>query len=990
MFTHYLKAHSQFSMKTLKLLCTLSLGLLFGSSAMAQFGFIFEPMSQSASVGADVIFLGTAFGPEPLEYQWRKNGVPLPGAVSDALYLPNVQVGDAGNYDVVVTGFSGSMTSEVAVLTIDAQFAKIQSDPLVNEGGISTGSAWGDYDGDGDLDVLVTHGGTALNSLFRNRGDGSFEAVNLPPITTDLGPSAGAMWVDYDNDNALDLFVINSANNTNCFLYHNNGAGNFTRVTVGLGADTGSILTAAWADYDSDGWLDLIAAPTGGGFMPAGGLYHNQGGILSRVELTLAGVNTAQSAAWTDFDSDGDLDMFFATAAGGGFFGGNGNEAMYINRGQGAFTRMTNGVIVTSGNSSPTTAWADYDGDGDLDVYVGNINGQVKFLFRNNGDGTFTQVFGVVAEEEGDNESAAWGDYDNDGWIDLFVANNTGFGNFLFHNDGGGVFTKVELGSVTGDRASSISGAWADIDNDGDLDLFVTNLGENNFLYRNNGNSNAWLQVKLVGFSSNRSAVGAKVRVQAMINGESRWQMREIAVRDSSGSPNSLRAEFGLGDAAIVETLRIEWPSGLVQDIPDVAPRQVLTLMEPPSIQILGAQAWEGDTGVENIMTFPVRLTAASSSLVSVDYHTVDGTALAGTHYLATNGTVYFQPGQTNQTIQVLLIGNLDDDTNRTFFVQLTNPVKMGTTITNAVGRIQDDDPLNFTLQDASVVEGTGGYTYLNFVAALIKPWHEPVTFSFSTFGSTGVLPDQDYVPTNGTLTIPAGQISVTIPAVVVSDALNEIDETIFLNVSNVVGAVPLRLQASGIILNDDPLPVLSLFPSSVLEGDSGTNDMVVAVSLSAPSGRTVSFNYGTSNSTAAAFFDYRNASGLISMPTGMTQTNFVLRILGDTLPEGTEFFWVYPTTPVNLVFATNRYVATIFDNDFRVMLPSSGAPNGSISFVSVSNRVHRVERTFSLQPPNWQPVPGAESVLGNGSAITVTDSAGAAAPVRFYRVLLP
>ena len=358
MSAHHLKAHSQFSMKTLKLLCTLSLGLLFGSSAMAQFGFIFEPMSQSASVGADVIFLGTAFGPEPLEYQWRKNGVPLPGAVSDALYLANVQVGDAGNYDVVVTGFSGSMTSEVAVLTIDAQFTKVQSDPLVNEGGISTGSAWGDYDGDGDLDVLVTHGGTTLNSLFRNKGDGSFEAVSLAPITTDLANSSGAMWVDYDNDNALDLFVMNAANNTNCFLYHNNGDGTFSRVTVGLGADTGSIQTAAWADYDLDGWLDMIAAPIGGGFNPAGGLYHNQNGILSRVELTLAGVNAAQSVTWTDFDLDGDLDMFFATAAGGGFFGGNGNEVMYINSGQGLFTRMTNGVLISSGNTSPTTSWA--------------------------------------------------------------------------------------------------------------------------------------------------------------------------------------------------------------------------------------------------------------------------------------------------------------------------------------------------------------------------------------------------------------------------------------------------------------------------------------------------------------------------------------------------------------------------------------------------------------------------------------------------------
>ncbi len=973
-------------MKTTKLLPSLSVALLFACNALAQVGFIFQPMSQSVSVGAEVLLLGTAFGPESLEYQWRKNGVPMPGENGDALYIPYIQNGDGGEYDVVVTGDFGSITSDVAVLTVDAQFTKILTDPLVNEGGSTSGSAWGDYDADGDLDVFVTHGGTAFNSLFRNRGDGTFESVTLSPLTTELAPSVGAMWMDYDNDGGLDLFVMNAANNTNAFLYRNNRDGTFTRILAGIGSDVGSIATAAWADYNGDGWLDLVAGPTGG-FFPFGGLYINENGVLNRGTLNLGGVMTAQSVSWVDFDSDGDQDMFFANGT-GGFGGGAGHEVLYVNQGGGNFTRITTGALVNSGGFSGTAAWADFDGDGRLDVYIGNNNGQVKFLYRNNGEATnFTQVLGAVAEEEGDNESAAWGDFDNDGWIDLFVANNTGFGNYLLHNQGG-VFTKIQLGSVTGDRASSFSGVWNDIDEDGDLDLFVANLGENNFLYRNNGNSNAWLKVKLVGFSSNRNAVGAKVRVQAVINGESRWQMREIAVRDSSGSPNSLRADFGLGDASTVATLRVEWPSGLVTEMHDVVPRQTLTLVEPPSIQVLAAQALEGDSGVQNIMNFDLRLTATVASTVSVDFQTIDGTAVAGAHYVPTNGTVSFLPGQTNLIVPVGIIGNLDDDTNRTFVLRLSNPVGLGITFSNGLGRIMDDDPLNITVDNSSIVEGNAGVTYLNFVVSLLKPWNEPVTFSFYTSGSTGVVPGQDYVPTNGTLTINAGQFEAPVAVQVIGDVLNELDEVVFLNLSNVVGAVAIRSQGTGTVLNDDPIPVLSLAVPSVLEGNAGTNDMVITAALSAPSGRTVSFNFGNSNGTATAFFDYRNNSGLISMASGMTTTNITFRILGDTIPEGTEYFYITLSAPVNLLFATNRVVASIVDNDFRLL--TSAAGTGDFSFVGVSNRLHRVERAWSLSTPvDWQPVPGAEALPANGSPVNVSDPAAANAPQRYYRVLL-
>jgi hypothetical protein len=180
-----------------------------------------------------------------------------------------------------------------------------------------------------------------------------------------------------------------------------------------------------------------------------------------------------------------------------------------------------------------------------------------------------------------------WGDYDNDGHLDLFVANPNGQTNALYHNNGNSTFTRIRSGSIGTDNHGSIGCAWADYDNDGFLDLFVANghtLGDRNFLYHNDGNSNAWINLKLLGGASNRSAIGAKVRVRAVIGGQSRWQMREVSGCNGFANQDSLNVEFGLGDAPVIDLLRIEWPSGIVQELRDIATRQFLTLTEPPRL----------------------------------------------------------------------------------------------------------------------------------------------------------------------------------------------------------------------------------------------------------------------------------------------------------------------------------------------------------------------------------------------------------------------
>jgi hypothetical protein len=227
-------------------------------------------------------------------------------------------------------------------------------------------------------------------------------------------------------------------------------------------------------------------------------------------------------------------------------------------------------------------ACADYDNDGWLDVVGGDWNGQ-PLLFRNLGaGGGFTDVTAALnVTQSGGFQYAAWGDYDNDGWLDLFFTGSTPNG--LFHNNRDGTFTQILDGSPVWDGGRRVAPSWIDYDNDGFLDLFIAvgdAVPEKNLLYRNNGNTNHWLKVKLDGRASNRSGIGAKVRVQATINGQTFWQMREISCENAYAGQNGLLAHFGLGDATNVTALRIEWPSGIVQELTNVAPNQFLKVVE--------------------------------------------------------------------------------------------------------------------------------------------------------------------------------------------------------------------------------------------------------------------------------------------------------------------------------------------------------------------------------------------------------------------------
>lgn len=452
-------------------------------------------------------------------------------------------------------------------------FTRINTGPGAVPNG-SSAAAWGDFNNDGWLDLFITSfGGTQYNYCYTNNRDGTFTRVLPTFFPANNINSFGCAWADYDNDGWLDLVKgIGNPFGGPTQLYRNNRNGTFSNVTaasignVGPGANN-----VVWGDYDNDGFVDLFMAV--GYNAPDNILLHNRGdGTFSRVTgnpmVTATGISGG--AAWGDYDNDGRLDLIVSRTAAACL--------LYHNEGGGTFQRITNDAFNTDTNAAGVS-WGDYDNDGFLDLFIAHQQ-TPNWLYHNNGDGHFTLLTNdVIYQMIGPSSGGAWADYDNDGWLDLFVANFRG-NSFLFRNDGHGGFLSV-TGAVT-EFGTGQGAAWGDYDNDGFPDLLVPNVFTySNFLYHNNGNSNAWLTLKLEGRISNRAAIGAKVRIKATMGGRELWQLREISGGGSLGSQNDLRAAFGLGDATNAEIVRVEWPSGIVQQLTNIAARQFLTLAEP-------------------------------------------------------------------------------------------------------------------------------------------------------------------------------------------------------------------------------------------------------------------------------------------------------------------------------------------------------------------------------------------------------------------------
>ena len=515
---------------------------------------------------------------------------------------------------------------------------------------LGAGGAFFDADNDGFLDIYLVNSGywdkppsarQAISALYQNNRDGTFTDITTAAGVENRGNyGQGAACADYDNDGNVDLYVTNFGANV---LYRNNGDGTFTDVTMSAGVgDPGWSSSACFLDYNTDGHLDLFVVnylvySLDVPYLPCGEdgtqtychpslfegapdtLYRNNGdGTFTDVSHT-AGVGgiggmfhgKGLGVVSADFNNDGTPDLYVAND--------DTRNDFFYNNGDGTFSEISllagcaysfNGIA----QAGMGIAVADYNADSWLDIFVTNLSYETNALYRNNGDGTFTDL---IYEAHLGKESflfvgfgTRFFDADNDGWQDIFIANGHILDNIedthdvltyrqpdqLFRNKGDSTFQEVSesAGAYFQRAAVSRSALFADYDNDGDVDTLVTeNNGPATLLKNETETQNNYVSVKTVGVISNRDGIGTRVSVTT---GE-HTQIQEVNPGASYLSSHDPRCHFGLGTNTAIDRLEVRWQSGVVQVFENLSANQAHTVSEFSDTpeETLFKAAWTGD-----------------------------------------------------------------------------------------------------------------------------------------------------------------------------------------------------------------------------------------------------------------------------------------------------------------------------------------------------------------------------------------------------------
>ncbi len=456
----------------------------------------------------------------------------------------------------------------------------------IGQDGFGYGVAFADLDGDGDADLVCLGRFSGVVGVYENDGTGHFidRSANsgIPPNRYVSGVSAA----DYDRDGDLDLHITvwTQAH----MLLRNDGGFHFTNVAASAGvADTGAGSGDGWGDFDHDGWIDLYVTNRTGTTRVGGSqatternrLFRNLGnGTFHNVAAQMgveAGDDWSFQATFFDIDRDGDADLYLSND--------KGTTCLWKNRmwrsDGGHFTDISASSRTDVCMNAMCVAPGDFDGNGYQDLYITNTPDPHNRLLLNQGDGTFTDGTAAAGVES---YLVGWGavffDYDNDGDLDLYVCNMNG-PNRLYCNVGGGVCPDVAEAMGVADEAPSFCVAIADIDNDGDLDLAVSSTGQPLRLYINHeGQRRSWAKFRVRGRTTDTWGIGARVDVRtAQV-----WRTREIIAGSAYKSQDDLTAHFGLDAATTIDEARITWPGGFSTTLTGLAVNQTYTVTAPP------------------------------------------------------------------------------------------------------------------------------------------------------------------------------------------------------------------------------------------------------------------------------------------------------------------------------------------------------------------------------------------------------------------------
>lgn len=507
---------------------------------------------------------------------------------------------------------------------------------------MGAGMAWGDYDGDGDEDLFLVNFSAPFNNqrsetlsssahaLYQNQGDGTFIDISKEAGIDASSFGMGAAWGDFDNDGDLDLYVTNFGPN---LLFQNNGDGTFTEIASKAGVDDGQFGAGCmWGDYNRDGWIDLYVCnyvdfvfregdvkrkskfnrleyphtlnPSSYASQPNRLYRNNRDGTFSDVAESL-GVNNPEgrslAVSWTDFDQDGYVDLYIANDIS--------NNAMYRNLGNGTFEDVSSISLTADYRGAMGIAVGDYDRDADLDLFITHWLAQENALYQNmmffmgmKRDSDQALFFTDVADEFGLGQisldmvgwSTSFVDFDNDGWLDLWVSNGNTLEQIdeakrlkpqtilLFHQQSEKGFYEIGAKACPALLKPTVTrgGAFADYNADGLIDFAIQQHGATPLLFLNSThNTNNWIQLELKQKTLNTQALGARV----ILTTNDGVQLQQVGSQASYLSQNQNILHFGLGENAAIHEIHIFWPDGSEERINEVdGVNQKLTFTHKP------------------------------------------------------------------------------------------------------------------------------------------------------------------------------------------------------------------------------------------------------------------------------------------------------------------------------------------------------------------------------------------------------------------------
>ncbi|CAD5914359.1 Extracellular matrix protein 3 [Planktothrix agardhii] len=860
----------------------------------------------------------------------QSTDIPWARTLLDALpardELPQITLVSADLMNGAVGGFD-SLTGTVyladslidpnSVITSDTQPSPHLVNVIIEELGHWLDSHLNEVDTPGDegewLAALVQGDGLSTSEIARLRSETDQVVVTLEDQTVILeasGPSfteysiylpgvywGSVAWADYNGDGKKDFLLTGFNNSGNCIskLYKNTGSGFTEDTSVSLPGVSGS--SVAWADYNGDGKPDLLLT----GSSSSGSiskLYKNTGsGFTEDTSVSLPGVNLS-SVAWADYNGDGKPDFLLTGYDGNSY---NYISKLYKNTGSG-FSEDTSVSLPAVGNSS--VAWTDYNGDGKTDFLLtgeDNSYNEISKLYKNTGSG-FSEDTSVSLPAVG-NSSVAWTDYNGDGKTDFLLTGEDNSYNRiskLYKNTGSG-FTEDTSVSLPGVYGGSV--AWADYNGDGKQDFLLTGVGDSGIyiskLYKNTGS----------GFTEDTSVslpgvYGGSV-AWADYNGDGKQDFL-LTGQDNSGST--------------ISKLYKNTTSTVNSD--EVAPELVGVNLTARSVD---ASSGQGSMGVElqvsdNSSGFSSGYVSFSSPSGQNDFtlylrddpsYLVSGTELAGTYSIKE----LLPEGAEAGTWTFSSLSLSDDAGNYGYYdgnaLQLLgiNPNSLSFTV-----KYTTPTSAQISIKDTQIIEGDNGKKLAKFTVSLNTKVNQKVEVSYATINGTAKV-GEDYQRTQGKLTFKPGETRKTINVPVFGDTKLEANETFKLLLSKPKNAQLGKKQAIGSITNDD-LAKISIKDTQIIEGDDGKKQAKFTVSLNTKVNQKVEVSYATSDGTAKLGEDYQRTNGKLTFQPNQTQKTIIVPILGDTLDEDDETFFLNLSKPKNADLGDKRAIGKITDND--------------------------------------------------------------------------